>query len=259
VRNAWTIDFKGHFCVLSGAKCQPLTIRDLYSRYVLAVEHAAPPSEAVVRALMVRVFRGQGLPRAILVDNGAPFAGVGALGLSRLSVWWERLGISVRFTRRGKPQDNGAHEQMHRVLKADTAKPPARTLLAQRRRFVQWRRDYNERRPHEALGGRVPAQLYRPSLRRLHTPPALRYAPSWTRVLVERNGYARWQGRTVLIGRAFAGEWIGLKPCAAPSTSGLEVYFGRKLIGALKPTPAKEIRPAQYEGMPRRRSRKVAP
>jgi transposase InsO family protein len=122
----WTVDFKGHFQTADGAHCEPLTIRDLYSRYVLMVEHVAQPSEAVVRRAMTRCMNTYGLPKVIRVDNGAPFGGCGALGLTRLSVWWVRLGIRVEFTRRAKPQDNGAHEQMHRVLKAQTARqrPP---------------------------------------------------------------------------------------------------------------------------------------
>lgn len=113
----WTVDFKGHFRTKDGALCRPLTVRDLFSRYLLLIEHVAQPSEAAVHKAMEGCFRRSGLPRVIRVDNGAPFAGVGPLQLSALSVWWQRLGIRVEFTRRAKPQDNGAHEQMHRVLK----------------------------------------------------------------------------------------------------------------------------------------------
>lgn len=252
----WTMDFKGHFRVGSGETCRPLTVRDAFSRYLLAIEHVRVPNDEMVRAVLERIFRCHGLPKAILVDNGTPFAGVGALGLSRLSVWWERLGIAVHFTRRGKPQDNGAHEQMHRVLKAETARPPARTLRAQQQRLARWRHDYNSQRPHEALAGRVPAELYRPSPRRWHVPVELQYGRRWGRIRVQKNGYANWQGRVVLIGRAFAGEWIGLRPVRPGSADSREVYFGTKLIGELDPAPAREMRPAQYDGTPRRTSRK---
>ena len=121
----WTIDFKGWFRTGDGKRCEPLTVRDLFSRYVLAVVLLPNQSDAAVRRAMVQIFRRYGLPKIIRVDNGAPFGGKGALGLSRLSVWWLRLGIVVEFVRPAHPEDNGAHEQMHRVLRADVAKPPA--------------------------------------------------------------------------------------------------------------------------------------
>jgi hypothetical protein len=172
--------------------------------------HVAAESDELVRPVLTRLFQRYGLPRAILVDNGGPFAGVGALGLSRLSVWWRRLGIAVHFTRPGKPQDNGAHEQMHRVLKAETLQPPARTLRGQQRRFERWRGDYNDERPHESLDGRVPTQFYHRSRRSWHVPAPLRYRRGWSCIRVGPDGRIGWQGRQVLIGRAFAGEWIGI-------------------------------------------------
>src|SRR5258707_9919348 len=114
---------------------------------------------------MSGVIQTCGQPRVIRVENGTPFAGNGSLNLSSLSVWWLRLGIQVEFTRRAKPQDNGAHEQMHRILKAETASPPAPSLPAQQRRSARWVHLYNEVRPHQALGGQVPAKLYRQSPR----------------------------------------------------------------------------------------------
>jgi len=148
----WTVDFKGWFRTGDGRRCEPLTVRDLHSRFVLAVVLLPKPSDAAVRQALRRVFRRSGLPEVIRVDNGAPFGGKGALGLSRLSVWWLRLGIAVEFTRPAHPQDNGGHEQMHRVLKADTATPPAPSLRAQGRRIAAWLTSYNQERPHEALG-----------------------------------------------------------------------------------------------------------
>lgn len=111
----WSVDFKGWFRTGDGRRCDPLTVRDMRSRFVLAVELLPNQSEAGVRRALLPIFRRYGLPKALRVDNGAPFGGKGALGLSRLSVWWLRLGIAVEFTRRAHPQDNGAHEQMHRV------------------------------------------------------------------------------------------------------------------------------------------------
>ena len=131
----WTIDFKGWFRTGDGQRCEPLTVRDLFSRYVLAVVLLPNQSDAAVRRAMVQIFRRYGLPKVIRVDNGAPFGGKGALGLSRLSVWWLRLGITVEFVRPAHPEDNGAHEQMHRVLRADVATPPAPSVAAQKRRI----------------------------------------------------------------------------------------------------------------------------
>ena len=119
--DVWTLDFKGWFRTADAKRCDPLTIRDLGSRYLLCVSIVTEQSDACVRRVMTGLFKLRGLPRVIRVDNGAPFAGNGPLNLSTLSVWWLRLGIKVEFTRRAKPQDNGAHEQMHRVLKAETA------------------------------------------------------------------------------------------------------------------------------------------
>lgn len=244
----WTLDFKGHFWTGDGQRCLPLTIRDLHSRYVLCVEHVRQPSEAAVKEVMRRIFRRYGLPKAIRVDNGVPFAAVGPLQLSALSVWWLRAGIKVEFTRRGKPQDNGAHEQMHRVLKAHSARPPAATLEEQRRRLAKFQRYYNEQRPHEALGQRSPAQRYRASPRRYVEPTPLRYGPGWSVRVVSTKGYIKWEGRIRLIGRAFAHQHVGLK-VAKPGTrrAWVKVYLGRQLIGELHRADLAGMRGAHWK------------
>ncbi len=201
----WSVDFKGWFRTGAGGRCEPLTVRDMHSRFVLA--------------------------QAIRVDNGAPFGGKGALGLSRLSVWWLRLGIAVEFIRRAHPQDNGAHEQMHRILKADIAAPPARSLRAQKRGIGVWIARYNTERPHEALGQEVPARFYRPSPRRMpRRPRPAKYPGSWKVRRVRNRGHIKWEGRQRFIGRAFVGELVGLKNLADGSH---EVYLERHLIGVL--------------------------
>ena len=242
----WTVDLKGNFRVGSGQSCLPLTIRDQYSRYVLVVEHLAQPSEEIVRLRMRRAFERHGMPGAILVDNGSPFGGAGALGLTRLSVWWTRLHIAVRFTRPAHPQDNGAHEQMHKVLKAETATPPAASLGAQHERFVRWRRHYNHERPHEALEGRVPADVYHRSRRNYRTPKALCYRTRDTTLLVRPGGRVQWHGRPRLIGRAFAGEQIGLRPLLGTAQA-FEVYLGDLLIGEMHTLDKAGMRPAYYQ------------
>jgi len=232
--DVWTVDFKGWFRTLDGRRCDPLTIRDLASRFVLALRILPEQSEAGVRRAMTTVFKAWGLPRIIRVDNGVPFAGQGsARQLTTLSVWWLRLGIAVEFTRPAKPQDNGAHEQMHRVLKAETATPPAAHSRAQQRRFDRWRRQYNRLRPHEALHGRVPAKLYRPSPRPFHRPPPPTYPTTWLSRRVRHNGWIKFEGVLRFVGRAFARQLIGLQPATKQSWN---VYFQGLLIGTLHRT-----------------------
>ena len=246
--DVWTIDFKGWFRTLDGKRCDPLTVRDLFSRFILAMPLARDLSEAHVRGLLRRVFARYGLPRAIQVDNGAPFGGKGALGLSRLSVWWVRLGIKVEFGRRACPQDNAGHEQMHRVYKAEALHPPAATRRAQQGRTTRWIRQYNEERPHEALGQKVPAKFYRGSERvdgaRVES---LVYPEKWRVRHVRAHGDIKWQGRLRFIGRAFAGERIALKPLA-PGTH--QVYLGRLLIGHLHDGDPAGLRPARWQRAP---------
>jgi putative transposase len=226
----WTIDFKGWFRTGDGQRCEPLTVRDLFSRYVLSVALLPNQSDAAVRRVMRQVFRRYGLPKVIRVDNGAPFGGKGALGLSRLSVWWLRLGITVEFVRPAHPQDNGAHEQMHRVLRADVATPPAPSVAAQKRRIGAWISCYNHQRPHEALGQRVPGQIYWPSNRPM--PEQLikaSYPSAWHTRRVRNRGHIKWRGRERFIGRAFVGELVGLKPIADNTPRSLSPWPSHRL------------------------------
>jgi putative transposase len=236
----WSVDFKGWFRTGDGRRCELLTVRDLYSRCVLAVVPLPNQSEVAVRQAFCSIFRRYGLPRALRVDHGVPFGSKGALGLSRLSVWWLRLGIAVEFIRR--PQDNGAHEQMHRILKAETAAPPARTLKGQKRRMTLWIGRYNKERPHETLGQQTPAHFYRPSIRRMpRRLTAAKYPGSWRVRRVRNRGYIKWEGRQRFVGRAFVGELVGLKKRADGSH---EVYLERQLIGLLYSQDLAGMRPA---------------
>lgn len=242
--DVWTVDFKGWFRTGDGRRCEPLTIRDLASRYLLCATVVATPGDEGTRRIMTPLFKRCGLPRVIRVDNGSPFAGQGSLNLTRLSLWWVRLGIRVEFTRRGKPQDNGAHEQMHRILKADTAAPPAANLRAQQRRLDRWRREYNSVRPHEALQGRVPAALYRASRRRFHVPAAASYRASWQTRHVRANGWIKFQGRLRFVGRAFVRQIVGLEPIEPGIWN---VRLDRLLIGTLHQSDGSaSMRHAQY-------------
>ena len=206
----WAIDFKGWFRTANNARCDPLTLTDAASRFLLAVT-ITPLHTAGVRAVLGRVFREHGLPDALRSDNGAPFGSPGPAGLSRLSVWLVKLGVRPRFIPPASPQDNGDHERMHRTLKAHTQAPPARTLAEQQRRFDAFRRHYNEERPHEALGQRPPVALWRASPRAMPARPDEPWYDADHQIRrVRCDGTIKWKGAPVFVGQALAGEWIGL-------------------------------------------------
>jgi transposase InsO family protein len=160
----WCADFKGCFPV-AGERCHPLTISDGYSRYLLRCQGLRRPLTGYAKQVFASAFREYGLPDAIRTDNGAPFSTLAPAGLSRLAVWWLRLGIRPERIQPGRPDQNGRHERMHSTLKAETAKPPRSSFRAQQGAFDRFRSEYNEERPHEALGQQTPATLYRPSPR----------------------------------------------------------------------------------------------
>jgi len=239
----WSVDFKGWFYTGDGARANPLTIRDMASRYLLAVELVRDQSIEATRPVFERMFVRFGLPVVIRMDNGCPFGADGALGLTRLSAWWLRLGIRVEFITPGCPGENGGHEQMHRVYKEEVATPPAPSLRAQKWRTRQWVRLYNEVRPHEGLAMRCPAEVYAKSPRKR---PAqlrpLRYPSAWLSRLVKGKGMISLQGRGRFVGEAFEGERVGLKPTA----SGWEVYFAKHLIGTLGAKETTGIHSVRY-------------
>ena len=227
----WTADFKGWFKTGDGVRVDPFTVRDLFSRTILAVELMHQPTVAATRAGLARIFARHGLPQVIRTDNGTPFGSSGALGLTRLSVWWLRLGIRVEFIEPGRPDQNGAHEQVHRVYQAETASPPAPTVRAQQRRTQRWLKVYNQERPHEGLGMDVPSEWYRPNRRRLPSKlPAWRYPLRWLSRLVKGKGMISVHGRGRYIGEAFEGERVGLK---AHGADNWQVYLGPHLLGEL--------------------------
>jgi putative transposase len=208
----WTADFKGHFRTGDGVYCYPLTVRDGFSRFVLCCDGLAGYTYDATRARFVRAFVAYGLPVRIRSDNGTPFAGAGVGRLSRLAVWWMRLGIVPERIAPGHPEQNGSHEQFHAVLKADTARPPAATRPAQQRRFRRFCHEYNHERPHEALADRVPARLYeaspRPYPRRL---PPLDYAGHWEVRRVFENGCLWWRQRSLFLSEALVGQDVGFE------------------------------------------------
>jgi putative transposase len=210
--SVWCVDFKGYFHTTDGTRIDPLTISDAYSRYILCCQAVARPDLVHVQPLFEAVFRRYGLPRAIRTDNGAPFASYGPAGLSRLSVWWMRLGIRPERITPGRPSQNGRHERMHLTLKQETARPPAATAVGQQRRFGRFRHEFNEQRPHQALGQQTPGSIYVPSERaypeRL-TPPE--YPGYMIQRRVQRRGEFYWASQAVFASEALAGQTVGLE------------------------------------------------
>ncbi len=237
----WTVDFKGWFRTADGRRVEPLTVRDLFSRFVLTVSLLPDQSWARSRRVFQRLFGVYGYPSAIRADNGKPFGSAGPAGLGRLSAWWTALGIRVEFIAPGHPEQNGGHEQMHRVLKAETTQPASIHARAQQRRINRWIGTYNRVRSHEALGQRAPAEVYRPKPS-LHRSDGLRYARSWITRRVRGNGYIKWQGRKRFVGEAFAGYPVGLK---LKKSGRWKVCFAELLIGELRDSDPGGIRPAR--------------
>jgi putative transposase len=212
--DAWTVDFKGWWRSRDGHRCEPLTVRDAFSRYVLAVEPLESTAETGVREVFEGLFRKYGLPKAMQCDNGTPFIAVrGRGGLTRLSAWWISLGIRIVRSRLASPQDNGGHERMHVDLSADVQAFPAATRELQRRVLSKWRKEFNDVRPHEALGGKVPADVYKPSPRRRLDVQVYSYPKHWLRRNVGgKEGVFTLEGQIYPVGRAFSGHVIALEP-----------------------------------------------
>jgi transposase InsO family protein len=210
----WCGDFKGGFPV-AGERCHPLTISDGYSRYLLRCQALRRPLTGHAMQVFESAFLEYGLPEAIRTDNGAPFSTLAPGGLSRLAVWWIRLGIRPERIQPGRPDQNGRHERMHRTLKAETAKPPRSSFRAQQRAFDRFRSEYNHERPHEALGQQAPATLYGPSQRPYprHL-PELEYPAHFETRVAYPNGVITFGATQWYVSDCVAGELVGLEECA---------------------------------------------
>ena len=225
----WTADFKGQFKTLDGEWCYPLTLVDGFSRYCLACVGLPSTKHELVEPLFERAFREYGLPDVIRTDNGAPFASQAIHRLSRLHVWWIKIGVYPELILPGHPQQNGRHERFHKTLKEGTARPPASSPKAQQGRFDRFVREYNEERPHEALGQETPASLYRPSFRPCPARiPELEYPAHFERRLVSRNGGIRWGSGWVNVSQVLSEEYVGLEEVDDEVWA---VYFGPLLLG----------------------------
>ena len=254
--HVWTVDFKGWFTLGNQQRCDPLTVCDRYSHYVLACQ--ARPNQQFKGTL--HAFRGlmrhHGLPEIIRCDLGSPFASNGLGRLSSLSLWWIEQGIEVEFTRPASPQDNGSHERMHRDLKAEATQPPSSNLSAQQRRFERWQHTYNHERPHEALDQHPPAEFYQASARRLGENDKPLVYPSTDQVkVVSESGHLAHEGRHYHVGEAFAGKHVGLRL----NPSGLtDLYFANVHLGHLAfDAEGGRFKPAAYIS-PARRSKPAA-
>src|SRR5438309_2571275 len=207
----WCADFKGWFRTGDGERIDPLTITDAHSRYLLRCQAVDKMDTARVQAIFEAAFREFGLPEAIRTDNGAPFASRALAGLSRLAVWWMKLGIVVERIEAGHPEQNGRHERMHRTLKQETAMPAAANRREQQRMMDRFRQEYNEVRPHEALDMRTPAAVYEVSPRKFpeHVPEP-EYPMNMLVRSVRRQGHFRWKQDEVFLSEVLWGERVGL-------------------------------------------------
>ena len=226
--DVWCTDFKGHF-PCGERRCHPLTITDAASRFLIKCEGMAHEKDGPVREQFELAFHEFGIPVRIRSDNGGPFATKALGGLSRLSVWWIRLGIVPERIEPGQPQQNGRHERFHLTLKQQTASPPATTFADQQRAFDVFRADYNNARPHEALGMKTPASHYEPSWRPMPaTPRSPEYDAGWIVRKVKSNGSFSWLGQAVLATPLLAGEPVGLRPIDEDEW---ELFYGPILLG----------------------------
>jgi len=243
--DTWCADFKGWFRTADGVRCDPLTISDAHSRMVLrcqAMHHGTDSQQ--VRPVFEATFREYGLPLRLRTDNGTPFASVGAGGLSALSIWWIKLGILPERIDPGRPSQNGRHERFHRTLNEATAQPPAATIRAQQRRFDEFRDEYNQERPHEALGQQPPTCWYTPSPRpyprRLETPS---YPIADQVRQVRHNGEIRWSSGTIYVSNALIGESVGIYEAA----DGWLVRYGPIDLGVLDPSQSRLRQPRRRQ------------
>jgi putative transposase len=225
----WSVDFKGQFKMGDGQWCYPLTVMDHQSRYLLDCQGFHRIAFRDTQRVFIRLFKTYGLPGRIRSDNGVPFASTAAGGLSRLSIWWIRLGILPERIEKGQPQQNGRHERMHRTLKQATARPASASLRAQQRRFAAFRREYNEDRPHEALNQQTPSSHYTASPRTYPRKlPELVYPRYFEVRSVRSSGVVYWGAGQIYVSHLLKGEYVGMEEI----DDGIwDIYFGPVKLG----------------------------
>lgn len=240
----WTVDFKGWWYTPGGGRCEPLTVRDEASRFVLELRSLADACTDTVQLCFERLFERYGMPGAMRSDNGSPFANVdGILGLTRLSAWWVALGIDLERGRPGCPQDNGGHERLHLDISRELEAP---RLGEYQSELDEWRRVFNEERPHEALAMRCPAEVYcRSNQVYAGTPEDLVYGGMESR-RVQSHGRISWNDQRIFISTALQGWSVGLERCG---TDHWNVWFGRLLLGQLEGRTASFVRAEGMSGI----------
>lgn len=227
----WSVDFKGHFKLLNGQTCYPLTVADGFSRYLLTCRSLHSTARAGVEPQMDRLFQEYGMPGAILSDNGPPFGSIALCRLSRISVRWIKLGIQIVRITPGHPEQNGRHERMHRTLKAHTAHPPCLDWESQQRAFTSFRHEFNEERPHEALDDRVPSEMYAKSPRAYPSKiPAIEYPAHFEVRRVRFKGDIKWRSERLFVSEVLTREYVGLEEIDDGIWS---LYFGPVLLARL--------------------------
>jgi putative transposase len=208
----WCADFKGEFMLADKRYCYPLTITDFATRYLICCDALTSTRAEPAFTVFERAFKDFGLPKSIRTDNGCPFASASAIfGLSRLSVWWLRLGVGIERIQPGQPQQNGRHERMHLTLKKETTKPAANNFLQQQEKFDRFIECYNHERPHQAIEMRYPGELYRPSGRAYHGLDPLEYPFHDRTVAVTMCGRVCFATRKINLSTVFAGQNVGVK------------------------------------------------
>jgi Integrase core domain len=228
------MDFKGYFSTGDGTRCDPFTITDAHSRYLIRCQTVSRMDLSQVVAVCEAAMREYGMPARIRTDNGAPFAGNGLLGLSKLSLSWTKMGIVHERIQPGRPQQNGRHERMHRTLKEDTTKPPALTLRLQQKKFDRFRQIFNHERPHEGLNNETPASLYQRSsimFPRVLTP--FTYPRGFQTRRVNTSGDISWHKDRVFISQVFSFEDLGFEEMDEEI---FRVYFREIELGELDVT-----------------------
>ncbi|HAT8180812.1 TPA: DDE-type integrase/transposase/recombinase [Legionella pneumophila] len=212
--DVWSIDFKGQFYLGNRKRCYPLTVTDNFSRYLLDIRALETISSLKTKVTLEKLFKTYGLPKAIKSDNGVPFASTGVAGLSKLSIWLIKLGIIPERIRKGHPEENGRHERMHLTLKRETALPSMKNQEAQQRRFNEFRKEFNEERPHEGIGFQRPFWLYSNSDRSFpDTLPKVEYDTRHVETRrIRTNGTIKWKGKEIFLSELLIGETIGFIP-----------------------------------------------
>jgi transposase InsO family protein len=246
INQVWCADYKGHFKTTDKHRCNPLTVTDYASRYLLCCRHVPRMDYEWARTWFEYTFREYGLPEVIRTDNGAPFSSV---GLGGLSYWWIRLGIWPERIEPGHPEQNGRHERMHKTLKAHTASPPAKTLTAQQEQFNAFRKEYNEERPHEALQMRTPAALYQRSVREYPSRlPEITYPDAMRIRKVKSSGEIKLFNKFLYVAQSLSGQPVGIEQTDEDSS---RLWYCNYLLG--------RIDHCKWQAIPIKPTRKIGP